>query len=674
MTEQQNKPGGNIPVITAEREARATPIKQGVTRKSLQDAVDGNRNREITPAVKMRAQKGWQGALASLGIPIGPGPKEMEEIQRRAKFKEDMTRLHNGIRRKIVNIHGFNPVITVASEKGGIGKALALNTSVPTVNGWTQIEDIQIGDTLLGRNGEPTKVTAIFNHDDLVMYDVKLSDGQVFRACEDHRWVVTRTNSDKEEVLTTAELITAGVNTVKENGKAHSNFAILSTKPINLKEKDLPVSPRVLAEWLFDDITNNEIVKDIQVELKELNVLENKQIPEEYLRASYEQRSLLFNEIIRINGLTEEDTGALSLQESALATSLVELSRSLGIITKVSTRTENGAENWVITLNLPSDEDTHKWNYITDITSVENEPGKCLTVDAPDHVFLIGGFVPTHNSTTSILLGWALAEPGKQSVAICEVNPHLGSLAAKVGTPQSPCLRDFLIEGRRLGIEDKKKEGVFIRADEDYFAPPPYLKPYLHTVDGYNLNVLSGNTSPSRRYPTQLMDVRRLVFSVSQKYDATILDNGTDMDDSGAFEGSLRSSNCFVLVTNSDYQQSKFVINHTLSRLKSKEEQSRKAEVKRRYGLMRSTAILAIVEQTKPDRLIPYEGQVGSKGAIELLEHFKSHFIDIVIIPYDEEVCSAPIDFKKLKSETKVAATKLAAASWKQAARNMDIN
>jgi hypothetical protein len=83
------------------------------------------------------------------------------------------------------------PVIFVIAGKGGVGKAVALDTLVPTPDGFQTIADLTAGDSIFGRDGKPCTVTAVFDHEDLVMYDVFLSDGQVIRACEDHRWVVS---------------------------------------------------------------------------------------------------------------------------------------------------------------------------------------------------------------------------------------------------------------------------------------------------------------------------------------------------------------------------------------------------------------------------------------------------------------------------------------------------
>lgn len=78
----------------------------------------------------------------------------------------------------------------------GSGKALALDTPLPTPTGWTTMGEVEVGDELLGRDGRPTRIVAATE----VMvgrpcYDVVFSDGTVIRADARHEWL-TRTRDD----------------------------------------------------------------------------------------------------------------------------------------------------------------------------------------------------------------------------------------------------------------------------------------------------------------------------------------------------------------------------------------------------------------------------------------------------------------------------------------------
>ncbi|WP_374727394.1 ATP-binding protein [Haloactinomyces albus] len=78
----------------------------------------------------------------------------------------------------------------------GGGKALALDTPLPTPSGWTTMGEVEVGDQLLGMDGKPTRVTAATDVLlDRPCYDVVFSDGSVIRADAQHQWL-TRTRKD----------------------------------------------------------------------------------------------------------------------------------------------------------------------------------------------------------------------------------------------------------------------------------------------------------------------------------------------------------------------------------------------------------------------------------------------------------------------------------------------
>jgi replicative DNA helicase len=89
--------------------------------------------------------------------------------------------------------NGLHPgqMVTVAGRPGS-GKALALDTPLPTPTGWTTMAAVQVGDLLLGADGRPTRVVAATG----VMtgrpcYDVEFSDATVITADAEHQWLTT---------------------------------------------------------------------------------------------------------------------------------------------------------------------------------------------------------------------------------------------------------------------------------------------------------------------------------------------------------------------------------------------------------------------------------------------------------------------------------------------------
>ncbi|UQX10999.1 replicative DNA helicase [Candidatus Mycobacterium methanotrophicum] len=86
--------------------------------------------------------------------------------------------------------NGLHPgQMIIVAARPGVGKALALDTPLPTPDGWTTMGDVAVGDVLLGADGKPTRVVAATE----VMlgrpcYEIEFSDGTVIVADAAHQW------------------------------------------------------------------------------------------------------------------------------------------------------------------------------------------------------------------------------------------------------------------------------------------------------------------------------------------------------------------------------------------------------------------------------------------------------------------------------------------------------
>jgi replicative DNA helicase len=86
--------------------------------------------------------------------------------------------------------NGLHPgQMIIVAARPGVGKALALDTPLPTPAGWTTMGDVAVGDELLDADGLPTRVVAAT---DVMLgrpcYEVEFSDGTVIVADADHQW------------------------------------------------------------------------------------------------------------------------------------------------------------------------------------------------------------------------------------------------------------------------------------------------------------------------------------------------------------------------------------------------------------------------------------------------------------------------------------------------------
>ena len=110
----------------------------------------------------------------------------------------DLDELTNGL-------HKGQMIIVAA--RPAMGKALALDTPLPTPTGWTTMADVAVGDLLYDAEGRPTRVVAATD----VMtgrpcFEVEFSDGSRIVADAEHQWLTTALATGRRGVVTTVEL------------------------------------------------------------------------------------------------------------------------------------------------------------------------------------------------------------------------------------------------------------------------------------------------------------------------------------------------------------------------------------------------------------------------------------------------------------------------------------
>jgi replicative DNA helicase len=169
----------------------------------------------------------------------------------------DMDALTNGL-------HPGQMIIIAA--RPAIGKALALDTPLPTPTGWTTMGQVKVGDQLLGSDGRPITVTAATE----VMtgrpcYEVVFDDQTRIIADAQHQWATT-TRADRrlayavhsgnrggcEAVAMPGVRTTAEIARTLHREDGGNNHAVAVAGPLRLLPADLPVPPYVLGAWLGD--------------------------------------------------------------------------------------------------------------------------------------------------------------------------------------------------------------------------------------------------------------------------------------------------------------------------------------------------------------------------------------------------------------------------------------
>ena len=165
--------------------------------------------------------------------------------------------------------NGLHPgQMIIVAARPGVGKALSLDTPLPTPDGWTTMGEVAVGDHLIDAHGMPTRVVAATDVMlDRPCYEVEFSDGTVIVADAEHQWLTetrasrksaqaaavdynrTRNQKTFAAVRTTEEI----ANTVRcETKDARINHSVTNTEAVQLPERELLVPPYTLGAWLGD--------------------------------------------------------------------------------------------------------------------------------------------------------------------------------------------------------------------------------------------------------------------------------------------------------------------------------------------------------------------------------------------------------------------------------------
>jgi deoxycytidine triphosphate deaminase len=303
------------------------------------------------------------------------------------------------------------------------GKALSLDTEVPTPWGWTTMEHLEVGDEVFDEQGRPTLVVATTDPmDDRQCYEVLLSDGSRFVADARHLWV-TRTKAERSGGVAGASRTTEELAATLRSGKEWNHHIALAEPAQYSERPDLPVDPYVLGVWLGDGPTGGAADAPdtgLNSVLRAEGLLGDKHVPDAYLTAGADQRLALLQGLMDSDGYAD-DVGHCEFVSTLehLSDAVLELAASLGLrpVKRKKRVTLHGVEQSPAYLvkftphlpvfrldrklaRLTTKRRQSRFRAVVAVRPVETVPVRCIQVAAASGMFLVGRtFVPTHNSS-----------------------------------------------------------------------------------------------------------------------------------------------------------------------------------------------------------------------------------------------------------------------------------
>ncbi len=175
------------------------------------------------------------------------------------------------------------------------GKALAIDTPIPTPSGWTTMENIKAGDQVFDENGKVCSVVACTEvmHDRLC-YEVAFSDGGTIVADAQHQWLVKKKSSFEPTILTTKRIYHSIADNIFEipNSKRIASIVSAPMVPVKCIQVDSP-SRLYLAGKSMVPTHNSELGAAIALYML---LADGEQNAEVYVAAcDRQQASIIFN-------------------------------------------------------------------------------------------------------------------------------------------------------------------------------------------------------------------------------------------------------------------------------------------------------------------------------------------------------------------------------------------
>jgi replicative DNA helicase len=151
----------------------------------------------------------------------------------------------------IVHPKQKDPQLLTLGGFAGTGKALALNTLIPTPNGWKTMGELDIGDKVFSDNGNICSIIAtsqiMTDHD---CFEFEFSDGTKVVADAEHIWK-TKNCNERWNNKPSKERLSKDIFETQISSK-HANHSIDMPPSINTPEQNLVIDPYLLGVWLGD--------------------------------------------------------------------------------------------------------------------------------------------------------------------------------------------------------------------------------------------------------------------------------------------------------------------------------------------------------------------------------------------------------------------------------------
>jgi replicative DNA helicase len=287
--------------------------------------------------------------------------------------------------------NGLHPgQMVIVAARPGCGKALALDTPLPTPSGWTTMGEVEVGDRLFGSDGRPTTVVAATEVlTGRPCFEMIFSDGTRVVADGEHLWRATSRAARRAAAERDAALPHAGTDFVEE--------IVSLTAALERIDDPTYVTLDELVDEYGEVIRRDllAVAHGIEPAVRALAGAGSREGGD--LRVVYRRTQLLRGLVDRWNSPAPSEV--ITTAELAHSLRAGDGSPNWSIAAARPLQLEDLRVEVMITLHEPGG----AFHDIVDVRRVESVPVRCVQVDNADHTYLVQrAMIPTHNSTLAL--------------------------------------------------------------------------------------------------------------------------------------------------------------------------------------------------------------------------------------------------------------------------------
>lgn len=334
----------------------------------------------------------------------------------------------------------------------GSGKALANYEPVYTQHGWVPIGKIAENDMVYGTDGKLHKVIGVFHQGLKQKYTCKFSNGVTVDCNDEHIWQYSERSNDCDNYITKVSTLSKLIDKYRKNDTDRTiefgNAVRIESIDPMVSKKNYTVKCSDIEENIYEYLSTSESECSTRHILSVLYGLFN---GISITDLSLDSRALIIKSLITsyknidkpkrkfgqcITGIFNEILGTLGITSYSTDGSFKYLADDPEYLCNL---------NQIIRCGL-----TEHSNIYLDSVEITGEEVEmtCICVDAPDHLYITRGFIPTHNTTISVNLILKRIMTG-------EINPDklLFTTYSKAGTEEMKERIDKLL--KTMGVNKK---------------------------------------------------------------------------------------------------------------------------------------------------------------------------------------------------------------------------